>query len=176
MSNNLPKYLIVHHSGGTDANPLQDSSNYTVAMCDSDHKIRFGMQSSTGHWAGYHYFIDKAGVITQTRLDTEEGAHTIGYNLQSLGVCLAGNFDATMPTEAQKVTLTKWLREKTLQYNLAPISIVPHRKFANKTCYGKLIANDWAMNLILTPEMTRGEKLAKAMKLLLEAAELLKGL
>ena len=74
------KNIIVHHAGGTDSNPLQDSSNYTVAMCNNDHKARFNMLSSLGSYVGYHYFIDKAGVVTQTRADTEEGAHCVGYN------------------------------------------------------------------------------------------------
>lgn len=140
-------HLIIHHSGGTDANPLQDSSNYTVKQCDADHKLRFGMKSSLGWYVGYTYFIDKKGVITQTRKDGEEGAHTIGLNSTSIGICLAGNFDATLPTEAQKVALKGLLEKKVKEFNILPSSIVPHRKFANKTCYGKKLSDTWARDL-----------------------------
>lgn len=149
MSTNIPKYIIVHHSGGTDANPLQDSSNYTVEQCNQDHKIRFNFISSLGYYVGYQYFIDKYGMMTQTRSDTEEGAHTIGKNLESLGICLAGNFDATLPTDAQIITLKQFIKDKMAQYNIPIENVVPHRTFAVKTCYGKLLADDWARSLVV---------------------------
>lgn len=153
------KNIIVHHAGGTDANPLQDSSNYTVTMCDADHKARFGMKSSLGYFVGYHYFIDKAGVVTQTRTDTEEGAHCKGWNNTdfdkknfpqrlSIGICMAGNFDAFLPTPKQVESLTKLLKDKVKQYGIDPKNIVPHRKYANKTCYGKKLSDTWASELV----------------------------
>ncbi len=154
-----PNNLIVHHTGGTESNPLQDSSNYTVYQCNQDHKIRFGMKSSLGWWVGYHYFIDKNGVLTKTRKDLEEGAHTKGYNNTaydkvnfpqnlSVGICLAGNFDTTLPTEAQKATLKKLLTDKTKEYGIALKNIVPHRAHAQKTCYGNKLGESWARNLL----------------------------
>lgn len=155
-----PKYIIVHHSGGTDANPLQDSSNYTIEECNQDHKIRFGMLSSLGYYVGYNYFIDKEGDITQTRTDTEEGAHTIGYNNHpgdpaehhAIGICLAGNFDATLPTQAQINTLKDFLEEKVALYSIPLEHIVPHRTFAHKTCYGNLLSDTWASDLLKVSE------------------------
>jgi len=140
---NEPKYLIVHHTGGTDLDPLADTSQHTFEIVDAYHK-------SLG-WGkiGYHYFIDKAGNLTQGRKDGEEGAHTIGYNTQSLGICLAGNFDVTLPTQQQINTLTKLLNDKVKQYSIPVEKIVPHRCFSSKTCYGKLLADDWARKLIV---------------------------
>jgi N-acetylmuramoyl-L-alanine amidase len=169
---NNPIYLIVHHSGGTDQNPLQDSSNYTVEMCDADHKVRFNMLSRLGHYCGYHYFIDKSGIITQTRMDDEEGAHTIGHNLESLGICLAGNFDATLPTDAQIKTLSKLLTDKVAKFNIPLGNIIPHRHFAQKSCYGNKLADNWASLLVMTKEV----RLAKAAALLKEAMQLLDGI
>lgn len=147
---NVPKYLIVHHTGGTDLDPLADTSHHTFAIVDEYHK-------SLG-WGkiGYHYFIDKAGKLTQGRKDNEEGAHCIGYNLQSLGICLAGNFDLTLPTEAQKKTLAKLLADKLKQYAIPLEKIVPHRFAQSKTCYGKLLGDDWARSLVgnLLPKVT----------------------
>lgn len=168
---NTPVYLLVHHSGGVDANPLQDSSNYTVAQCNQDHKVRFNMLSRKGFYVGYHYFIDKGGIITQTRFDDEEGAHTVGYNTSSLGICLAGNFDATLPTDAQVATLKQWLTDKSKQYNIAPSNIYPHRQFAQKTCYGKNLSDDWARNLIV-----KSTQISKIQKLLNDALDALKTL
>lgn len=145
--------IIVHHSGGTDANPLQDSSNYTVDECNQDHKIRFNMLSSLGWYVGYTYFIDKAGVVTQTRKDGEEGAHTIGHNSDSIGICLAGNFDLTLPTDAQIKSLTILMASKVAEFNIPLSAIVPHRHFATKTCYGKRLADNWASSLLGSPSI-----------------------
>lgn len=147
---NKPEYLIVHHTGGTDTDPLADTSHHTFDIVDEWHK-------SLG-WGqiGYHYFIDKAGKIKQGRKDNEEGAHTIGYNLKSLGICLAGNFDVTLPTQAQIDTLTKLLTNKVKEYAIPHEKIVPHRFCAKKTCYGKLLADDWARKLVndVLPKVT----------------------
>lgn len=151
------KYIIVHHAGGTDSAPMADSSNYTLAMCNADHKERFNMLSSLGHYCGYTYFIDKAGVVTQTRQDGEEGAHAKGYNRNSIGICLAGNFDAFLPTKAQIDSLTKLMKEKVEKFQIDPANIIPHRKVANKSCYGKKLPDDWARKLVAngTPTITR---------------------
>lgn len=158
------KNIIVHHTGGTDANPMQDSSNYSIAQCNADHKVRFNnFKSKLGWYVGYHYFIDKYGKVTQTRKDDEEGTHCVGYNNHpgdnpekaSIGICLAGNFDATLPTEAQKTALKKLLTDKMAQYSISPLKIVPHRTYAKKTCFGTRLASNWAASLldpvIITP-------------------------
>lgn len=148
MSLNKPEYLIIHHTGGSDANPLQDSSNFTFDQCNDLHKERFNFKSSLGYYVGYHYFIDKKGRVTQGRADTDEGAHTIGYNLKSLGICLAGNFDATLPTPAQIDSLRSLLKAKIAEYNISVLNVSPHRRFALKTCYGNLLRDDWASSLV----------------------------
>ena len=145
---NVPQYLVIHHTGGIDANPLADSSNQTFEIVDAYHKQLWNFVSSLGHYIGYQYFIDKTGKLTQGRADTDEGAHTIGYNLKSLGICLAGNFDATLPTQAQIDTLKTILSQKSLQYSIPLEKIVPHRTFAVKTCYGKNLPDTWASDLV----------------------------
>lgn len=143
-----PAYIIVHHSGGTDKNPMQDSSGYTVVQCNADHKARFNMLSSLGSYVGYQYFIDKAGIVTQCRKDDEEGAHTIGRNKDSIGICLAGNFDATMPTNEQIASLRTLIVKKMAEHTIPLKNVVPHRTFANKSCYGKKLPDTWAQSLV----------------------------
>lgn len=151
------KNIILHHSSAPESTPKADSSNYTLAMCNADHKFRFNMKSSLGWYVGYHYFIDKYGKVTQTRLDTEEGAHCVGYNNHpgdnpakaSIGIHLSGNFDVFLPTEAQKLALTGLLQQKVKQYNLDVKNIVPHRKYANKTCFGRNLPDNWGEKLLM---------------------------
>ena len=106
------EYIIIHHTGGTDSNPLADTSSHTASMIDFYHK------SKGWDGIGYNWFIEKDGRIVKGRDETKVGAHTKGYNDKSIGVCLAGNFDLTTPTKEQTESLKKLLNEKILQYNI----------------------------------------------------------
>lgn len=178
MAQNNPKFLIIHHTGGSDANPLQDSSNFTFAQCNEQHRLAFNFRSSLGFYCGYHYYIDKEGVVTRARLDFDEGAHTIGKNLESIGICLAGNFDLTLPTPKQIDSLRKLLAEKMSAWKIPLENVVPHRRFAVKTCFGKNLSDTWAQDLVknVGVGLTREQKIAKATALITEAMELLKGI
>lgn len=151
MSTNKPQLLIIHHTGGTDANPKEDTSHHTFEVVNEWHKKLWNFKSSLGFYIGYHYFIDKSGKVTQGRADTDEGAHTVGKNLTSLGICLAGNFDVTKPTKEQVEALKTLLKAKLTQYGLLKEAVVPHRKYANKSCYGKLLSDTWAKDLLAEP-------------------------
>lgn len=157
MKINKPVYLIVHHCGGSDLDPMADSSNQTFEVVNEYHhnnpRVWLGEYSSLGFAIGYHYFIDKTGKITQGRADTDEGAHTVGYNTQSLGICMAGNFDATMPTYAQIASLKAILSHKMVEYNIPISRVVPHRHFANKSCYGHNLSDSW-LEEILSKELS----------------------
>ena len=158
---NKVEYIIVHHTGGTDKNPLADSSNQTFEIVDTYHR------SLGWDGIGYNWFIEKSGLLRKGRDETKSGAHTIGYNNKSIGICLAGNFDVTLPTEAQVVTLTNLLKEKIVQYNIPIKNIVPHRKFAGKTCYGNKLSDDWSKNLIIS-NINNKEEIKKQIISLLE--------
>lgn len=135
---NKPKYIIVHHEC-----PPQIVNGDRFDIVDNYHK-------SLG-WGGigYHYFIEKSGIVKRGRADNEEGCHTVGKNTESLGICLAGNFDLEMPSGGQIKALGSLITQKKQEYGILPENIVPHRKFANyKSCYGKLLGDNWARNLI----------------------------
>ena len=143
---NIPTVVITHHTGGTDANPLADSSFATVDDVNNWHYERWPeFKSQRGYFVGYHYFIAKDGTITQTRNHNEEGAHVIGMNKKSIGVCFAGNFDVTLPTPQQ---MNSWYNlYGTLLAEYPNIPTFPHRKYATKTCHGKLLKdNHFAVN------------------------------
>ncbi len=123
----------------------------TFVAVDRYHRDKWWFKSSLGFYIGYQYFIDAAGIVTQGRVDADVGAHTIGYNDKSLGICLAGNFDVEYPSSVQVVALTRLLKNKSSQYGIPPEKIMPHRAFANKNCYGKNLADDWARHLIASP-------------------------
>ena len=56
---------------------------------DRWHKER-GFKSPSGIHIGYHYVIDRDGVIVEGRPVSEVGAHAKGHNVGSIGICLVG--------------------------------------------------------------------------------------
>jgi len=143
---NYPEYLIIHHSGGTDTQPLLDTSHHTAQMMEAWHEAKIPPWEGLG----YHYVIHKDGAIWKGRPEHYHGAHTTNYNSKSIGICLSGNFDASLPTKEQENTLASLVASIRGRYNIPLEKIVPHRAFANKTCYGSKLSDTWARNLIPT--------------------------
>lgn len=139
---NRPTVVITHHTGGTNQDPSADTSNHTVRTINEWHKRLWPEFISRKGWhVGYHYFIDKDGELTQTRYHDEEGAHCIGMNKRSIGVCFAGNFDVTLPTLKQEVA---WARlYSQLQREYPGLQTHPHRKYATKSCHGRRLRDDY---------------------------------
>ena len=129
------KYIIIHHS----AVSREKNSEQFEAINNYHRRKGWGM-------IGYHFLIEPNGRIRVGRSESQSGAHCIGRNYDSLGICLTGNFDIESPTKEQEKSLEILLRDLCEAYPKAEISY--HRDFANKTCPGKLIADDWAKNLI----------------------------
>ena len=90
---------------------------------------------------GYTFVIHSDGTIYQTRKLSEEGAHTIGMNKRSIGVCFMGNFDEHKPTPKQMATWSVLYNE--LQEIYPNIPTRPHRAYATKSCHGKLLSDDY---------------------------------
>jgi len=143
---NVPARIIVHHTGGTDKNPLEDTSHHTAAIIKNWHVNGLGWSD-----IGYHWVIEKDGKVVAGRDERTEGAHTIGQNRSSIGICLSGNFDATLPTEAQTKSLAHLMERIMQQYNIAASEIHPHRDYSAKSCYGKLLGDTWARDLMTPP-------------------------
>lgn len=139
---NVPTKIIVHHSA--DPSPKDQ-----LAKINEWHKYREFPRSKRGYFVGYHFLINKLGVVTQTRDLDEEGAHTKGQNFSSIGICLEGDFNQELPSPAQEKALGELLVRFCDQYGLTPKHIHPHRMFANKDCYGTNLTDIWAGTLYL---------------------------
>lgn len=77
------KKIIIHHTAGSGGESVEDIHAFHQRQ----------------GWAGigYHYLIDRNGTVYRGRPDWAKGAHAYGFNSESLGVCLAGNFSDTVP-------------------------------------------------------------------------------
>ncbi len=175
---NKPSLIIVHHTAVS-----RKKAPRQFFAVDQYHKdspnINLGYPSTLGYYGGYHIFIEPNGAEFRYREDWEEGAHCIGQNLNSLGVCFAGNGDIEFPTSEQNKTLAERIKKWQAQYGIPndAVHIVPHRKFANKSCYGNLLSNDWAYLLAnpAEPDPADAEKAAKIEKMV-KLVDLLKEL
>lgn len=87
---------------------------------------------------GYHFLIGLDGIIHEGRSLDEVGAHCIGHNQHSIGVCYVGGLDKKyrVPkdtrTVAQKISLLKLINN--LKFSFPNVSIYGHRDFDNKAC------------------------------------------
>ena len=57
---------------------------------------------------GYHYFIKRDGTRQKGRELNEVGAHVVGYNHNSVGVCMAGGMDKDMKLPEDNFTTEQW--------------------------------------------------------------------
>ena len=109
-----------------------EGKDFTVADIDRWHKQR-GWQG-----IGYHYVVYRDGSVHNGRDIAVAGAHTSGYNKNSIGVCYIGGVaaDGKTPkdtrTAEQKVALRELVDRLKKQYPKATIH--GHYEFANKAC------------------------------------------
>lgn len=142
---NVPDKIIVHHSAFE-----QEASQ--LMLINQWHKDRDFPLSERGFFVGYHYVINHEGQITQTRELDEVGAHSRGFNFESIGVCLEGDFTKHGPSEAQKIALGKLLVMLVHRLRIDPNDIRPHRNFGQTSCYGDFLSDEWARSIFHTAD------------------------
>ncbi len=59
-------------------------------------------------WAtvGYHFVVSPSGRVFRGRPVDRLGAHVLGHNVGTVGICLMGNFELERPTPAALESLT----------------------------------------------------------------------
>lgn len=109
-----------------------EGKDFTVADIDRWHKAR-GWQG-----IGYHYVVYRDGSVHVGRNVAVAGAHTSGYNKNSIGVCYIGGVatDGKTPkdtrTEEQRVALRELVERLRKQFPKATVH--GHYEFAAKAC------------------------------------------
>ena len=77
-------HIILHHAA--------------AKTCSADDIHRWHLDNG---WAGigYHFVVRKDGSVYRGRAENAVGAHAVGYNNMSIGICFEGNYDQeqTMP-------------------------------------------------------------------------------
>jgi hypothetical protein len=119
-------HLIVHHSAGTNV-----SNNWKGVVASI-----FDFHVNTNGWqdVGYNWLIDPNGIIYEGRGggDNVRGAHMCGYNNNTMGVCMLGNFELIEPKPEMIESLKKLLSYKACKETINPTgsaNIVSHSGF-----------------------------------------------
>lgn len=117
---------IILHCSAT-----REGHSYHAADIDLWHRAR-GFDK-----IGYHYVITLDGAIEKGRAVEEVGAHCVGHNANSIGVCYIGGLDSwgqpkDTRTSRQKFALSTLLMQLHARFPHA--RIVGHREHAAKAC------------------------------------------
>ena len=118
--------IIIHCS----ATP--EGRDHSVADVTAWHRAR-GFRT-----IGYHYLVHIDGRVERGRPESEIGAHCLGHNARSIGVCYVGGLatDCKTPKDTRTPEQRRMLRElvKGLQRKYRGAKVYGHRDFAAKAC------------------------------------------
>ena len=119
---------IILHCSATPEN-----KNFTVEDITKWHKAK-GWDG-----CGYHYVIHLDGTIHSGRPIGKAGAHCLGHNSNSIGICYIGGVDKSNKpkdtrTDAQKKSLVILVHELLAKYNLKLCQVHCHYEYAAKAC------------------------------------------
>lgn len=157
MKNN-PNKIIVHHSADS-------FTGDQLAKINEYHKGKNFPISSFGYYVGYHYLINRKGITTKTRAHDDEGAHCIGENTSSIGICIEGNFDTSAPSQEQIDSLQELLLKLSDELGISWEQVYSHRHFRNTSCYGSRLDNNWGKRVFLIGLIDRLKKQLQCLQL-----------
>lgn len=134
--------LFIHHS----AVSRNDVSSQLLPI-NKYHQQKWNMKSKLGFFVGYNFLIDCNGIAHNTRQIGEETIAQVGYNFNSISICLAGDFGKELPTDSQILSLRQLIKDIRASYK--DIQIVFHRDFADTLCPGSLFTKEYLNTVIL---------------------------
>lgn len=109
-----------------------EGRDVTVAQVTHWHRAR-GFRT-----IGYHYLVYLDGSVHRGRPVGEVGAHCLGQNARSIGVCYVGGIDrrTLQPKDTRTPAQRKALRELVarLRGQFPGATVHGHREFAAKAC------------------------------------------
>lgn len=164
------KFLTLHHAAGFSASDLDEGKTQVKA-------IQLLHQDDNG-WSdiGYHYLIDAAGNIYQSRPyidnaplsnkpDLAVGAHAAGHNSKNIGVCLLGCFHPESNASTCNNVLTQAVSDSLVQlftffcqeYGISPANINGHEHFSQTACPGSNLIARLPEIRLLVQEVISGQ-------------------
>lgn len=129
-------YIILHHRAGTG----------DVKSIHKQHQA----QGYSG--IGYQFYITKDGMIYEGRDLNAVGAHCLGYNINSIGICFEGNFEIEKATEKQIESGRNLIKHLKNIYPNAEVK--QHKDLYATVCPGKNFPFSEIIKMTDTNELT----------------------
>ncbi len=119
-----PDKIIIHCSA------TEEGRDFSARDIDGWHKAR-GFRR-----IGYHWVVRLDGSLERGRKEYEIGAHCLGQNARSLGICYIGGLRGGKPadtrTPAQRAAMARLVEDLRSRY--PGVTVHGHREFAAKAC------------------------------------------
>jgi hypothetical protein len=129
-----PKYITIHHDGMT---PFWGVTDLEARL--RLEWIRNGHRGKGWSDIGYHYIVDRSGVVWQGRDVTKwQGAHVKNRNENNIGVMCMGNFMLQRPSAAQVAGLNRTVAQLQRVYRIPTANVKTHKEWegAKTECPG----------------------------------------
>ncbi len=120
--NSTVKALFLHHTAG--------SNSYTSSQAASQIRAVYAYHTKTLGWndIAYNFLIDRFGRIYEGRAGSltraVRGSHAGGFNADTMGISVMGNFDVAKPPSAVVPAIEKIMAWKSAQYEINPLAKV----------------------------------------------------
>lgn len=126
--------LILHCDASS--NPKQDSIEAVRELhtASKNTSFKWGEYETHGKgWrdVGYHFYIQSDGNLQMGRSIDESGAHCLGENGNSIGICMHGAKKSDFNNQ-QKLTLVRLIQSLVTLF--PDITVHGHNEFADKLC------------------------------------------
>ncbi|MFI6441104.1 peptidoglycan recognition protein [Streptomyces sp. NPDC050759] len=116
------KAVFVHHTDGSNDYSCADSASIVRGI--------YAYHTQTNGWndIGYNFLVDKCGTIFEGRKGGVDlpvlGAHTYGWNRESAGIAILGNYTTAGASNAALTSVARIAAWKLGQYGVDPNSTV----------------------------------------------------
>ncbi|MET9380967.1 N-acetylmuramoyl-L-alanine amidase [Streptomyces sp. NPDC002928] len=130
------KAVFVHHTDGVDYDCSQSAS-----IVRAIYAYHTAPTPNGNGWndLGYNFLVDKCGTIFEGRKGGVDlpvfGAHTYGWNRESAGIAVIGNYVSTNASNAALTSVARLASWKLGQYNADPATTVQLKAGATQTNY-----------------------------------------
>jgi hypothetical protein len=143
-------HIILHHSGTSATNGKGDPDGQQIyeAIKRAHHERAIKEQwlinyvekgREEDYIIDYHYLIGPTGKVFEGQPVEIVGYHcgNKAMNLRSIGICLLGDFEKTIPSKAQVDALVDLLVDAIKKYKIPIENIKKHKDIVNTDCPGK---------------------------------------
>jgi len=126
-----PEQIIVHHSSSPDDGYRSNWND--IRRWHVDHN----------GWVdiGYHAGVESIGGVYEALMGRPwdvQGAHCLGHNANSLGICFVGNWNDAAPPEDQLRTGARLIKLWMRTHGITIDRVLAHRDYSSTDCPGRM--------------------------------------